>query len=287
VYPLLFLSQGIKRLSLMCERRVITIDLQELEWSAVQAQLDMSFLGDANIYWIKNASDLNMQKRNALFAYLATYQGPHYVIVYVDVAPAAQEGICVLPESVDRAAFVNIHTFLYDNAFADQQFLDKVYARNDTIPLAAACLLMRYHEVLGRGQTAFCDTWLDLIIPPSKSLFTLSQYFFALQGATFLKEWEKVRDNYPEEFWVSFWSEQVWQATVFLQALAHKKTLLDAKKLVTRLPFSFTQKDWNNHSVAALARAHDFLYSVDYGLKNGQAQSGLELFLYKFLNKAL
>lgn len=269
----------------MCERKMITIDLKTSDWANVQAQLNISFLGDAHIYWLKNGNELSIPKKTILYTYLAQYHGPHYIILFIQEAPAGHN-ILSLPETVDHASFITVYNFLHDAPFLDQQFIHALYAHHNTILLEKACLLMDYHAVLGKQQGAFCTKWLNLIVPATKSLFTLSQFFFALQANAFFKEWQRVHHDYPDEFWISFWSEQLWQATVFLTALAQKKSLIDAKKTVTRLPFSFIQKDWNRHSIKSLVNAHNFLYSIDYGLKNGSSENALELFLYKFLNNA-
>src|SRR5205807_225901 len=110
------------------------------------------------------------------------------------------------------------------------------------------------------------------------------QYFFSKQKSNFFSLWGELRLQYPDEFWVVFWSEQLWQAIVFCEE-ASRNGAARAKSLVNRLPFSFMQKDWQSYKNDELISAHDFLYSIDYSLKNSAGTFGIDLFVHKFIHK--
>jgi hypothetical protein len=52
----------------------------------------------------------------------------------------------------------------------------------------------------------------------------------------------------------------------------------EAKKVGYKLPFSFIQRDWKNHSIEELKQAHQGIYELDYRIKNGGDESFLEHF---------
>ena len=65
---------------------------------------------------------------------------------------------------------------------------------------------------MGNHYETFIDTWLDAFIVPETSLFTLSQHFFARSPQKFLSVWKAIAPSYAEQFWIAFWSEQLWRA---------------------------------------------------------------------------
>ena len=135
---------------------------------------------------------------------------------------------------------------------------------------------MGYQSVIGRKSEAFFAQWLSKIITPNKSLFSLSQYLFARQSQAFLQQWKALKDDFPDEFWIAYWSEQLWQAALFVMR-AKAQGYDAAKRGAFRLPFSFINKDWQKHNEQSLVAAHDALYKLDYNLKNSAGGHGLEL----------
>ena len=129
----------------------------------------------------------------------------------------------------------------------------------------------------------FFSSWFDRIVEQKQSLFALSNYFFAKDSKNFYAAWRSVAADYPPEFWIAFWAEQLWQAMIFV-TLAQTEDLSVAKKSVSRLPFAFMYKDWRKYSVADLTQAHALLYAIDYANKNGSVIDGLELWHAKFLH---
>jgi hypothetical protein len=119
---------------------------------------------------------------------------------------------------------------------------------------------------------------------PELSLFTLSQYFFARDGMRFFKQWSILKDQYAAPFWISFWSEQLWRASSFIE-LSEQHNFAEAKRISFKLPFSFIQRDWKNVTVQELKRAHDVLYHCDCAIKNGGDPNVLELFYTDYLQR--
>ena len=145
--------------------------------------------------------------------------------------------------------------------------------------------MMAYQATVGRKYQDFFADWLDKLIIPQKSFFTLSQYLFARRPQLFFEQWNACKGEYPPEFWIAYWSEQIWQAMLYVQR-ARTQGVMEAKKGTYKLPFSFLNKDWSHYTPATLAAAHEALYCFDYNLKNGGTGNGLELWYHKFIKSS-
>jgi hypothetical protein len=121
------------------------------------------------------------------------------------------------------------------------------------------------------------------VVAPAQSMFNLSTYLFQKNGDKFFELWKRIAESYSAPFWVAFWSEQLWRASMFV-TLNKQRKYNDARKIAFRLPFSFINRDWHNYSADELAAAHDFIYRLDGRLKNGGSDIGLDLFYAQFLS---
>jgi len=90
-------------------------------------------------------------------------------------------------------------------------------------------------------------------------------------------------DAYLPPFWANFWADQIWRAYVFCDLMKQKK-YAEAKKAQYKLPFSFVNRDWSSYSATELRNAHHFLSNLDFKLKNGASEIGLEYFYLQFFN---
>jgi hypothetical protein len=140
---------------------------------------------------------------------------------------------------------------------------------------------MQYMRLAGRGIDEFLKHWVDKIIAPEHSLLILSSHFFAREKQQFFMLWKSMEQDYAPQFWISFWSEQLWRAYNFVEQ-SDKRNYSEAKRVSFRLPHNFTQRLWTNASLVELRNAHDFLYSVDGSLKHGGAATSLELLYTNF-----
>lgn len=119
------------------------------------------------------------------------------------------------------------------------------------------------------------------MLKSESSLFTLSQLFFAKQPEAFYRYLATIQSMYPEQFWISFWSEQLYRAFFYVTYMK-KGNQSEAQKIGARLPFSFLQRDWRKHESAALASSHAFLYELDSALKNSRGELGFDRFYHNF-----
>jgi hypothetical protein len=88
-------------------------------------------------------------------------------------------------------------------------------------------------------------------------------------------------DDYAPTFWANFWADQIWRAYVYCDLMKQQRHT-DAKKVQYKLPFSFINRDWHRYDLAELRNAHHFLTTLDFRLKNGSSELGLEHFYSQF-----
>ena len=263
----------------------VSLDVEQNKLMDIKAQLETSFLGNGQLYWVKNAHEFDTATKKAWLSYVSTYEGPHTIFYVTDgAAPQESERILLVevPEYIDGALYAMLYGHFYPGIAFDASFITKILSLTKKLSLDKACMLMGYQTLIGRKHDAFFAYWLSKMIAPEKSLFTLSQHLFARQPKLFAQQWKSLKDDFPDEFWVAYWSEQVWQATLFVSR-ARSEGIEAAKKITSRLPFSFINKDWQKYTQEDLTHAHQALAVLDYRLKNSAGNCGLELWYQKLL----
>lgn len=260
------------------------IDTQVNSAEELKLMLSVSFLGQQYLYWFKNiASD---QAGMALQQYLSQYKGPHHVIFTTTNTSKELAGIeyIELPTQIDTKIYNDLFAVLYPQHTNDRSFVSALFSRYASLQIDQACLMMQYQMTIGRRAQQFLPEWTDKLINADLSLFTLSGHMFALEAQPFFLLLEKFKQDYSDEFWVVYWAEQLWQAILFSSKAAQESPIA-ARKLVTRLPFSFMNKDWRKFSLLFLVNAHAQLYKIDFMIKNGQGSYALELWYHTFFSK--
>jgi hypothetical protein len=314
-YPFLFFMQLRKKVQSV-GLAVELLDASLLSIDDIKIKLETQFLGQSCVYMVTA-----LEQESSLLSYLAQYQGPHTVILYgipeqrelfesksqlskglpakelekeivekelpaKDLATQSlisKKLVIDLPDFVDKTLFTHMARW-FDLAITPgiERFIGELFKRCDTLGLEQACMLMHYVP-LGVYEPLFFEQWLEIIITPAQSMFNLSQYLFQKNGDRFFLQWKAMADTYSAPFWISFWSEQLWRASM-LVFLNKQKKYTDARKIAFRLPFSFINRDWQGYSFAELAAAHDFMYRLDWHVKNGGSDLGLDLFYARFLS---
>jgi hypothetical protein len=284
--PLLFFSALTSQIKKMGGHGVETIWCGETEMADVCAHLATSFLGLVNVYWLKNLTTLKPKKSKELLDYLAAYQGPHRVMFALDetISCSPQDFGCMvmLPVSVGYKEFTALCEFMYGaEEKMHSDIVKKLFQKVRGMEIDQACLLLSYLRLTGRGAEEFLQTWVDKIIRPETSLTVLASAFFARDERLFFTLWQRIEPDYSAQFWITFWSEQVWRAYNFAEQ-SHNHNYVEAKRISFRLPYNFTTQLWKQAQLDELRAAHNFLYVLDGALKNGGAETSLELFYTNF-----
>jgi len=290
IYPLLFFYHLIaffKRNKLIVE----TLDCIGMDIGSIKALLStMSFSGEV-VYWLEGFYALPEKKQQEMFQYFSTYEGPHRIVLFSDKvatinALATKEmvgnmHVVPLPNDITAQDFSAVRFLVSDTLQDKSPFASQIAMYSDYLSLDNICLFAHYELVVGKNSDDFFSQWMARIVDPTSSFFVLSQHFLSKKSKPFFRQWATVSEHYLPTFWASFWADQVWRAYVYCDLMKQKK-YADAKKAQYKLPFSFINRDWSLCSLTELRNAHQFLCSMDFRLKNGGSELGLEHFYSKF-----
>jgi hypothetical protein len=254
-----------------------------IDSAAIKALLStMSFTG-STVYWLENFHTLPTKKQQELFEYIRSYTGPHCIMLFSDTV--SYEHSITLPETIPARDFGTVRFLVNESTHDVSSFLRQLSQATDQFSLDAACLFAHYEIVLGKVATEFFTQWVPQLIEPTHSLFLLSQYLLGKKDKLFFRQWATMSELYLPPFWAIFWADQLWRAYVFCDLMKNKK-YAEAKKAQYKLPFSFINRDWSSYNATELSNAHHFLTTLDFQLKNGSSEIGLEHFYIQFFSKA-
>ena len=191
--------------------------------------------------------------------------------------------IITLPSTIDRMQFDQLQKLFTPRT---QKMLGhlkhEIFMSTDALSLDKLCVLAHYASLLGNNHQEFVREWLSLLVPQEASLFALSQHLFAGKRHAFYTLWKKMAPTYSLPFWLAFWSEHVWRAHYFCVAMKQNRRE-DAQQIAARrLPFSFMKYDWKKYKPNQLQESHQYIYTIDYLMKNGGNHDLLESFFASF-----
>lgn len=282
-YPLLFCANFLRNFKAQ-EATLKTVTLDHIDWQQLQANLNTTFLGQTQTFWLGNISELNSQVKKKILDYLADYIGPHKVICFVSTkdAPEKNNALVSLNDPLEKNDLEKIFQFFWP--VGTERFLRIVKSHRGSLCLDKVVLLAQYSKVLGDNSELFMRDWYEKVVLPEESLFTLAQSLFARKQDLFFRSWNGIKDEYAAPFWTTFWSEQLWRAHHVIKFRKEGK-FNEAKRMSYRLPFSFMQREWQHISLEELSAAHEFLYQTDRLVKSGGSMLALEIFYIKFMSK--
>ena len=245
-----------------------------------------SFLGISALYLLQNVGQLDTKKQESLISFLKNYHGPNKILFFTQAQLVAEvpDSWCLIdtPLKIDKKLFVSL-TQWYGVAENERtkQFIDYLFTGYEQVPLDTACLLIEYMLLVGANTIQFFGELAEHIMVSDQSLFALSQAFFKKNSKQFFKQWQRVHHHYSPQFWLSFWSDQLMRATLYV-ALQEEQKVAYARKISQRLPFSFINYDWKNYTPRELQATHAFIYSLDHRLKNGGDDQFIDLLYSSF-----
>lgn len=284
-YPGSFFSWLFAQGQLFSDCRVL--DLETLDIQAVRSIVEQTFLGQGQLFWLRNISELSSSMRSNIFELLRSYQGPHRLMVFVaqtDKHYIAKSLVRIeIPDELKHAEGLAILTQVggIDQAYAGS-IIQELFSRRAHVEFDQLFYILPYLSLIHHKYIPdFVEHWLDLLVPSESSLFSVSKFFFEKDERAFFIQWSKISEQYSPQFWTVFWSEQLWRASWYV-TIARQKKREDLKKIGYRLPFTFVQHGWRSVSLRELKSAHNFIYQLDYATKNGSGTGGLELFFARF-----
>lgn len=257
--------------------------------------LHQCFLGEAFFYWLGDILETLKSKKNELdlIEILSLYRGPHSIAFFANRDHQLSLTVKKRITMVDLASKVSLEDAIKIFAFFDVQIshgkkmvLHDICEQSEGISLDNLCMLINYFSVTSSRVDEHLKDHLANIVVPEKSLFALSQAFFKRQKEQFFERWSQCCDDYTIPFWVSFWSEQMWQAYCVVTFLKQNDFSM-AKRFSYRLPYSFMKYDWQMCSLSQLKRSYELLYEIDYKFKRGSTFCSLDFFYQSYFSNKI
>ena len=263
------------------------LDITAYEPQALQALLQMSFLGQTCTYIVSDFSEAKKTCKDHFLSILRAYQGPHKLICSIaDIKQEQVPGALVI-QVQDGYTFDDIKAVY---AMADEvtrqkhiYFFTAAYKYKKQFSLDDIWMLGSYAQLVSAANyQQFFQDWFCKLVVADSSLYTLSQLFLEKESHDFFVYWARIKENYSEMFWISFWSEQLYRA--YFYAIMIQKGATQAKNIGYGLPFSFLKFGWQQVHISELMQAHQAVYALDGMFKNGKSPYELEAFLFRYFN---
>lgn len=261
------------------------IQLQAEASDTLHGKLSMTFLGQRKIYLIYGLSILTPKEQKKYLDLLNAIQSEHIIFLITTKKEQNYGTKIVIKPTLTRQETLTLLTLITGNGqqfFA--YFLDTLENKGVTINYEEFNLILSYSGLVGHKSPDFFTNWIPRIFSSQKSLFQLSQAFFAKDSALFLHLWKTMYDQYSIAFWSVFFSEQLFKAALFVSAKKSKK-MVDPE-IESRMPFSFLKKDWQLHDANMLIDLHQAVCNFDITFKSGEVrEEQLELLCIQYIEK--
>ena len=248
---------------------------------SIKTQLNQSFLGNFQTYWLGNMSSVSKKERTALLTFLNAHRPGHscFWFINTDDAEKFTDAVSVeLPAIVDTQTLVGLNDFF---SFVQHpkkiEFAQRVAPSIAGFGLDDACMLLSHLSCVSVKDLSQFEQNIPRLFESHLPLSVLSKSFFAKNVQDFYAAWVELEGKYPFMFWIAFWSEQMWRAYNVVYFLKHDN-FIGAKRMSYRLPPDFMRFGWRNISLDELAIRHKFLYDADFAYKTGSTFNSLEVF---------
>ena len=233
-------------------------------------------------------------KKEDFPSYLCSYNGPHNLIFFlspeeVKRSYATNNWMLIdIPDAINSSDALMLYPFfaheLQKTVF--ELFVKKIFEWYGAVSFETLCLLLSYAGLVGtKNIDQFFSLVGNKIIVPDQSLFSLAQDFLAGKASNFFKKWLIIEEHYQHQFWVTFWSNQLFRAQGFV-AYMKKKDHINAKAIGARnLPFSFIERDWRRYqNNTVLIDAHQHLCDLDSHIKLTSYPHAFDIFFARFFS---
>jgi len=264
------------------------IDVHEADIAHIRAQLTTAFLGQKYVYILQGMYSLDKRVQKRICDMIFSQTLCHHVVLFTEHESLIQQyikqyqtGVYIRCDRISRDPFVRIYYILFHQTFP-QAYCAYIFSQFTSLTFDTAYLVMTYYYFLGKRFPEWCHEWLSYVVTQRISLFQLSEYFFKKNATKVWLTWDEMQPMYPHEFWVAFWSEQLWQAYTFI-TIARNHTVARARTYVNKLPYSFMQGDWRHISLHTIVRAMVYIYEMDVALKSGGVHHTCDAFIALWL----
>jgi hypothetical protein len=157
--------------------------------------------------------------------------------------------------------------------------LEEIFTLSFQMSLDSALILFDHVACLSRRTWESSKGYLFGLLSDVNELRDLSEAFWTRNQKRFFLEWNKISADYSENFWISYWSNQVFLAYFYIDRASSGQKITPQGQEHSLSP-TFTWKNgWKKYSKSYCFILHKILFEVDSELKKGSAESILEYFL--------
>nr|MBP7854778.1 hypothetical protein [Candidatus Babeliales bacterium] len=195
---------------------------QDLE--QIKMILQTTFLGQSQQFIFHDVSILAKKKRSEFLQFLQYYQGPHQIIGWIGHQDDMQ---LVDTDHLIKIVVADMYTqdvvhgllFLYHDQKRESiaYFFARLFRIRKELSLDQICLLHGYARLIGKNIDIFFQEWFDQLIMDDVSLFFVAQLFFEKKPDAFFKHWHWIRPYFSDQFWVTFFSDQIFKAYLYVR----------------------------------------------------------------------
>lgn len=264
------------------------VSLHELDRAELDVLLNMVTVGEPPLY-IFMIEQETRKLSPKIVQYLTECDGHRRVLItpLQHKIITGTHTVVEIPEVIDRELWGQVHALAYgDDTTTALSKIDVImrhfHQRKQKITLSHMVFLTPYLTVLGRGAGQFVRSWIPRCAFGTLSLFTLSQHLFARDTHNFYPLWFQARERYEDEFWLVYWSDQMWKAYNFVVAMRNQQTET-AGVFAKGLPFSFTRGGWRSYKPEVLAHAITTMYAYDCSAKQGGLYVPFEILFHRIM----
>lgn len=144
------------------------------------------------------------------------------------------------------------------------------------IDLDFALKLAEYYQLTSAAHLKKLPDYLSSLTPVEQRFFRLPDLLFSGQWKEFFKVWDKVRDEFPSQFWVAFWTNAFYKACA-AKSLPPGAAVSLTKGLARAAETTFFKK----LSIERLKGCMLRIYKSDHDLKQGVGTGELEAILFE------
>ena len=244
--------------------------------------LQQTILGQASFFWLGDVEEGFITKnRDALLAGLQNYAGENRIALFVqELSPKIKLPVIQLPTDITPQEGMMLAQLFAPKTLANdykRKALQALLAQQQGLNLNLFITILDSIELVQVKQLPDFMRYLTPLLPLNAELSLLSQTFFK-RDPHFFKTWSTICDQYPPVFWLAFWQDQWWRAFHVI-TFAKQKNIILAKKMGSKLPYSFISRDWQNYQPEYFQNLLAQLYAIDYALKRGHLFCSFD-FLY-------
>ncbi len=268
---------------------LITLSVREKSLHDIKEILESSFLGQNNWYAIYDLEQHAKNSATTLLNYLLQYTGPHRIIVCYS-AESAHAGL-LQKQSIELPVELSVQQvadFGLPTRVCNIQTIQLLLAKNNLFSLASFLSALPYVPVLGKLLVpSFQEQYLPRLVKTEVgSLFTFTDLFWQRKSTAFYEQWAHLKQIYVPQFWITFWSDQLFRASCYAVSMRAKENAVAQQIAARKLSFWYIKSGWQNIDANLLATLHDLLYTIDYRSKTGGDTEMIEYIYQRWFNRS-